>query len=210
VQPVPTEGKPAAQPVAEAPKTEAAKPLAEKPAEKPGEKPADTKAEKPKAVVAPEKYEFTTPKGLPDGQKLDDAVIADLSSVAKELNLSQEQAQKLIDKVWPTMHRRGLESAKEVHETWVQEIRTHKTLGGEKLVESQKVAQSAINFFDKEGKLGGLLTGPLRLGDNPAFFEFAHAVGQAMKNDRFVGSDRAPVSGASDDAALAQRLYKTT
>jgi hypothetical protein len=46
-----------------------------------------------KAVEAPEKYEFKAPEGIP----LDEALAEKVTPIFKELDLSQEKAQKLVD-----------------------------------------------------------------------------------------------------------------
>ena len=48
---------------------------------------------------APESYEFKAPEGT----QFDDAVIGAFSEVAKELNLPQDQAQKVLDKMAPVI-----------------------------------------------------------------------------------------------------------
>lgn len=57
-------------------------------------KPTPPKEETPPG--APEKYAFTAP----EGQELDTSALAQFEPVARELNLTQEQAQKLVD-VYP-------------------------------------------------------------------------------------------------------------
>ncbi len=56
-----------------------------------------TQADDKKADGAPEKYEFKAP----DGREYDAEVLNNFSEVAKDLNLSQDAAQKLLDKMAP-------------------------------------------------------------------------------------------------------------
>ena len=58
---------------------------------------------------APEAYEFKSPEGLPEGTEIDTQVLDSYSEVARELDLPQDKAQMMLDKVMPTLHRRGLE-----------------------------------------------------------------------------------------------------
>lgn len=70
------------------PGTEGDKPQEEKPAD--GDKPKD---EEQKQEGAPEKYEFTAGEGV----ELDADALKDFEPVARDLNLTNEQAQKLVD-----------------------------------------------------------------------------------------------------------------
>lgn len=79
------------------------------------DKPED-QAEKP-AEGAPEKYEDFK---LPEGTAFDSAVAQKFSEVAKELNLSQEKAQSVVDKMLPIMHQRQLEQIKAISDGWRQ------------------------------------------------------------------------------------------
>src|SRR5262245_53574028 len=72
----------------------AADPAAADPSAAPADPAKPTDPAKPAAQGAPEAYsEFT----FGDGFELDSAVLTDFQTLAKELNLNQEGAQKLID-----------------------------------------------------------------------------------------------------------------
>ena len=58
------------------------------------EEEGDDKTDKKEESGAPDQYEAFT---VPEGQELDEAVLEQYSPVFKELGLSQEQAQKLVD-----------------------------------------------------------------------------------------------------------------
>ncbi len=58
---------------------------------KPADKPAEEKDQKQEG--APEKYEFTVGEGV----ELDTEALKDFEPVARDLNLTNEQAQKLVD-----------------------------------------------------------------------------------------------------------------
>lgn len=78
---------------------------------KPESDPADKSAED-KPQGAPERYEFTAP----EGSELDAAVTDAFAGVAKELNLTQEAAQKVVDKMAPLMAQRQAEQVQAVQE----------------------------------------------------------------------------------------------
>ena len=73
-------------------------------------------AEQP-AEGAPEKYEDFK---LPEGTAFDSAVAQKFSEVAKELNLSQEKAQSVVDKMLPIMRQRQLEQIQAISDGWRQ------------------------------------------------------------------------------------------
>lgn len=90
------------------------------------QKPADEKKEQPEG--APESYEdFKAPEGL----KYDDQVIDAFKEVAKETNLSQAQAQNLLDKVAPVIAQRQMAQIAEVSKEWEARSRADKELSAD-------------------------------------------------------------------------------
>lgn len=86
----------------------------------------DDKKEPPEG--APESYEdFTAPEGL----KYDDQVMDAFKEVAKESNLSQEQAQHLLDKVAPVIAQRQMSQIAEVSKQWADRSRSDKELSSD-------------------------------------------------------------------------------
>ena len=92
---------------------------------------------------APEKYEFQAP----EGKQFDDALIASYSEVARELNMSQESAQKLIDKMGPVIAARQAEQIAAAHEEWAKTARADKEFGGDNLQENLGVAKKGLETF---------------------------------------------------------------
>ena len=154
----------------------------------------EQQAEKP---GAPEKYEFQAP----EGQAFDDALLEAYSEVAKELNLSQDDAQKLLDKVAPVMHARQQEQIAQVQEGWAEASRADKEFGGDKLDANLGVAKKALDAFASP-ELKTLLkdTG---LGNNPEVIRFMYRAGKAISEDRIVTGQQAP----GGDKSLADKLY---
>lgn len=174
------------------------KPSDPKPAEAP--KPA----EPPKPVV-PEKYEFKTPKGIPEGHELDGKVISEFSVVAKELGLSQENAQKVIDRVMPSIHQRQVEQTAEIHKQWVDSVKTDKELGGEKLDANLAIAKRGAKAYGTP-ELQKLLDGPL--GSNPEVIRFLYRVGKTVSEDGFVaGSKPTQAADPNDPSEQARKMY---
>jgi len=168
--------------------------------EAPAAEPAKTEevaaeAEKP-APKAPEKYEFT----LPDGVDLDAASTEKFTAIARELDLSQEQAQQLVSLEAERVQAQAEAHARTVAE-WRTAVETDKVLGGDRLKESVGVARAVLDKFGSP-EISKILdtTG---LGNHPALFTMLHRIGKAMAQDRFVvGGETGAVN-----TDLASRLY---
>jgi len=91
--------------------------------------------------TAPESYEFKAP----DGVVFDDTTISSFSDVAKELNMPQADAQKILDKVGPVMAQRQALALENLNKSWVEGVQSDKEIGGEKLQENLSVARKAMD-----------------------------------------------------------------
>lgn len=131
---------------------------------------------------APESYEFKAP----EGKEFDAEVLTAFSEVAKEANLSQEAAQKLLDKMGPTIAQRQMEQFENIKNDWAQSAQTDKEFGGEKLNENLAVAKKALDSFGTP-ELRTLLN-ESGLGNNPEVIRFMYRAGKAISEDKFVGS----------------------
>ena len=159
-----------------------------------GEGDQGTQAEK---QGAPDKYEFDAG----EGKEFDPAVLEAYSEVAKELNLSNEDAQKLLDKVAPVMQARQAEQIEAVKEGWAEAARTDKEFGGEKLDQNLAVAKKALDAFGSP-ELKALLN-ESGLGNNPEVIRFMYRAGKQISEDNLVGG-KAP---SGNDKSLADKLY---
>lgn len=82
-----------------------------------GEKaPKDSETDKP-AEGAPEKYEEFK---APEGTMLDAAVMQQFGEVAKELNLPQDKAQDVVNKMAPIMVQRQMEQIAGISKQWAE------------------------------------------------------------------------------------------
>ena len=135
---------------------------------------------KAKAEV-PEKYEFTAPEGV----ALDDAAVAQFSEVAKELGMSQEAAQKLVDKMAPVIAGRTVEAVNNAQAEWKQQQQTDKEFGGDQLAANLGVARKAMEHFGSQELIA--LLNQSRLGDHPEIIRAFYRVGKAISEDTFVG-----------------------
>lgn len=174
------------------PGTEGDNPQENKPAdgEKPADKP-DDKEQKPEG--APEKYEFKAGEGV----ELDTEALKDFEPVARELNLTNEQAQKLVDaypKILAGVQQRQAEAWQSQTERWAADVKADKEIGGDRLTANLSAAQRALEQFgDSELKEYLDSTG---LGNHPALVKAFIKVGKAMSEDKVVTGGHE--SGGSD------------
>lgn len=132
---------------------------------------------------APESYEFTMPEGMEPDQPLLDAV----SEIFKAKNLSQEDAQEIVDSYNKVLQERAKESENETNEVlqqWAKEIRDDKEFGGDKYDETVKLARLAVN------ELGGEQAQELRdlftrtgLGVHPVLVKVMARAGKLLSED---------------------------
>lgn len=175
------------------PSTEGDKPQDEKPADgdKPADKP-DDKKQKPEG--APEKYEFTAGEGV----ELDTEALKDFEPVARDLNLTNEQAQKLVDaypKILSGVQQRQAEAWQKQTEGWAETVKADKEIGGDKLTANLSAAQRALDQFGTpELKEYLNATG---LGNHPDLVKTFVKIGKAMSEDGMVdGSNQGQRSAA--------------
>ena len=180
--------------VAAAPPTPVTPPTQEtKPAEAP--KPAEKAAEAPKPAV-PDKYEFKAP----DGQQFDTAVVEAYSGVAKELGLTQEAAQKVLDKVAPVMQQRQVAQIEAVRQQWLSDTKANPDFGGPKGEENLGVAKKALERFGTP-ELQKLLN-ETGLGNRLEILQWALKVGKAISPDGFVSG-----TASVPESDPAKRMY---
>lgn len=176
------------QPGAEGEKPQDGKPAdGDKPAEKPDDK-------EQKQEGAPEKYEFTAGEGV----ELDTEALKDFEPVARDLNLTNEQAQKLVDaypKILAGVQQRQAEAWQAQTEQWAADVKADKEIGGDKLTANLSAAQRALDLFGTpELKTYLNDTG---LGNHPDLVKAFVKIGKAMSEDGMVdGSNQGQRSAA--------------
>lgn len=205
--------KAAATPEAEAPKVEAGTEQQSEGTEAKtteGDKPKEGEAEKPKegeaaaAEGAPEEYaDFAAPEGV----ELDAEVLGEFKTTAKEMNLTQDQAQKVVD-LGAKMLQGWTAQANEYHAAelaeWRSQSEADPRFGGtpEKLGEALAVAKTALDQFASP-KFKEKVLNEMGLGDHPEFIHAWYQVGKAMSEDRMV-----PANGqAGGDRVLGEGFY---
>ncbi|MEG5448898.1 peptidase [Enterobacter kobei] len=176
------------------PGTEGDKPHDDNPAD--GDKPADKSDDKEqKQEGAPEKYEFKAG----EGQELDTAALEQFEPIARELNLSNEQAQKMVDlygtKILPMVQQHQAETWQKTTEQWAADVKADKEIGGDKLTANLSAAQRALDQFGTP-ELKEYLEGT-GLGNHPELVKAFIKIGKAMSEDGMVdGSNQGQRSAA--------------
>lgn len=149
------------------------------------------------AADVPETYTFEMPEGMP----LDEAAAGELTTVAHELKLSQDQVTKLT-KIGVQMRQRDAENHAKLVKEWSEAMQTDSELGGEKFPENLAVARSTLQKYASPG-LREILraTG---LDQHPEMFRFVHKLGSDLAEDTFAPGG----SGVSmSEEAKAKRMY---
>lgn len=164
----------AATPEASATPAASTEVIADPAAAKPGEevKPA----EPAKEVV----YEFK----LPEGVDLKGEALDELKATAKELGLTQEQAQRVADlgaKQAKGFAAQLADQQKTLTDEWANQTTTDKEIGGDKLSENLGVAKKALDSFGTPA-LKTLLN-QSGLGNHPEVVRFMVKAGKAISED---------------------------
>lgn len=153
---------------------------------------ADTKTDDTKAAapVVPEAYDLQ----MPDGVELDKAAADEFTTIAKELKLDQAAAQKLAD-IAAKQAQRQVEAHTKLVESWVEQVKADKDIGGDKLDENLGIARKALETFGTP-ELRDVLNAS-GLGNHPEVIKAFVKAGKAISEDKFVagapkGSDTDP------------------
>ena len=157
---------------------------------------------------APETYEFNT-KVADAPEELDPEVITAFGEVAKELDLPQEAAQKVIDKVAPVMQAQQAKMVEQVKIDWANDAKADQEFGGENLNANLEVAKSSLKAFGTDA-LKSLLQ-ESGLGNHPEVIRFMYRAGKAISEDAYVGNSQgadAKSNGIPKDFnGIANALY---
>ena len=170
---------PASQPANDAPATGAGD-VGQQPQAQTGEQPAAQQEQAVKPAGAPEQYAFQSPDGL----TLDGTVLEQFSAAAKEMDLPQDKAQLMLDKMAPVLAQRQAEQIQAVRTEWADTSRADKEFGGDKLGESLATAKKAMDAFATP-ELRTLLD-ESGLGNHPEVIRLFYRTGKAMSEDSLV------------------------
>lgn len=194
-------------------------PPADNPAE--GEKPEGTPdptgegegndgGEKPDATGegegegAPDEYtEFT----LPEGIEADTDLMTGFKALAKELKLTQSQAQKLVDlqagalkQAADAAEQQSAQGWKDLMSEWTKATQSDQEYGGDKLEQSTGLIARGIKAFGTPEFNEMLIT--TGAGNHPEMNRFLYRLGKAISDDQvLIGTQGAP------QLSREQRMY---
>ena len=156
---------------------------------------------------APETNEFNT-KITDESAELDPEVVTAFGEVAKELDLPQDAAQKVLDKVAPVIQAKQAKVLEQVKVDWANDSQADKEFGGENLAENLEIAKKSLDAFGSDS-LKSLLheTG---FGNHPEIIRFMYKAGKAISEDSYVGNSEGAMSQGADPKdfnSIANALY---
>lgn len=155
-------------------------------------------------ACAPEKYEdFKAPQGV----VLDTEVVKNFSAVAKELNLPQEKAQMVIDKLAPVVAKQQLDQVNKTNQAWKEKVQNDPLIGGANLKVSLTTAAKALRpFKGADGKISDPDIAEITAiaGNHPGLIKILRHYGAA------VGEDKSPTakSQAAKTVFTAEDFYR--
>jgi len=193
----------------------AADPASQSAAPAPAGAPADASQQPPagegkpagegdKPEGAPESYaDFAAPENV----VLDAPVLDEFKVAAKELNLSQDKAQALINRLGPkiaaSQSKQLADTVSKAQTEWGQQARIDKEFGGDKLDANLAVAERGLNSFGTP-ELKALLKSS-GLSHHPEVIRFCYRAGLTVSEDRHVSG-----GAAQGEKSAAQVLFGGT
>ena len=144
----------------------------------------------------PEKYEFKAPEGM----TLDEGAVKAFEPLAKELGLTQESAQKLVD-LYATQKAADAkalaDSWTKQQQTWNGELAADKEFGGAAFNTSKNQANAVLQKFSTPDEIKAIEA--MGLGSFPPFVKALARMGKAMGEDSFVkGANTTPPKSPED------------
>jgi len=166
------------------------------------QKAADEKAAKDElnAEGAPEEYaDFN----MPDGVEVDTELLAEFTPLAKELDLNQNQAQKLVDF---EVGRKEAEAQRQwdvwekTQDEWAEASKNDPEIGGEKFQENLGYAKKAMDAYGSQELKD--LADATGVGNHAAFIRLMTKIGKDTSEDKL------NVGGAlTKEGDRASRIY---
>ena len=146
------------------------------------------------ASVVPDEYEFSPPEGV----EFDPEKLEGFSDTAKDLKLTQDQYQRLveydIERSAAALQEMSTQFSERIAD-WADEAKADKELGGEDLDKNLGLAKQAIDTFGSP-QLAKLIDAPsadnpdgLGLGNHPEVIRLFYRVGRAISESDLVTGD---------------------
>lgn len=139
---------------------------------------------------------------MPEGVQIDETLLAEAVPIFKELELSQEQAQKLVDFQAQQVQagtQKQVDAFNQLKTDWLDQSKKDGEFGGDKFDENVKVARSAVAQYGTP-ELKQLLEDH-GVGNHPELIRFMVRVGQTLKPD-VPGAEGHSTSKAEDRVSI--------
>lgn len=137
-------------------------------------------------AAAPAAIEYTDFK-VPDDYSLEGELGDKFKTIAKELGLNQEQAQKLID-LDVQRANAHVETVHKATAEWLNMAKADKEIGGDALEANVAIAKKALDTFGTDSLKQMLQVSGL--GNHPEVIRVFHKIGKAISEDGFVSGDK--------------------
>lgn len=162
---------------------------------------AKTDGAKVDEPAVPEKYEFK----LPEGYELDEGALKVFEPALKDLKLTNDGAQKLVD-AYAQVQKLQLEESEKAFnaqvEKWAEDVKADKELGGQAFEQTRTDALRAVGKYGTP-ELKALLN-QTGLGNHPEFVRFFTRIGKSLKEDDPIVT--AGTAGGSEKS-IEERLW---
>lgn len=134
---------------------------------------------------APEVYaDFVAPEGV----TLDPAILDEFKPIAKELNLPQEQAQKVVD-LGAKMVQRTIDGIFSQHQekvgNWLKEAEGDAEIGADIKLGKDSAALRAFNTITKGDEKVKQMVDESGIGNHPEFLRIFYRISKQMREDTF-------------------------
>lgn len=168
-----------------------------------GEGEKDAGGDEGAAAGAPEKYELTPPEGF---EAIDAALMGEAEPVLRELNLSNEQAQKLVPLVGKAIqdavakaNDAGARQVSDLRKGWADAFDADPEIGGANRKATEAAAAKAFDHYGlKPGEGLRQLLDESGLGNHPDMIRFVARVGRDLAEGSFERGDIVPQPKTSE------------
>lgn len=152
------------------------------------------------AQGAPEKYEWD----LGEGVEVSEELAGEFEPIARELNLTNDQANKLASEMLPKVQKQMSDQWAKQVDDWRQKAESDPEFGGAKLEQTMTEARKALEVHGSK-ELTELLdqTG---IGNHPALIRAFASMGRGLSEDQLIK----PEAGPSEKKDLTEAFYPGT
>jgi hypothetical protein len=138
-----------------------------------------------KSTGAPEEYaDFTAPEGT----TLDQDLLGEFKTIAKEMNLPQDQAQKVVD-MGTKMMQKVMDGIMSQHQervgNWLKDAENDTEIGADIKKGAESAALRAFNTITKGNEKAKAMVDELGIGNHPEFLRIFYRISQNMREDTF-------------------------